>query len=136
MTERQFKSLILFFLESIIMLGVQIINEDFAEAFNQFIYEQHKYDRKSLGIIFNIDKLDEFIEGKYDILTLKQIIQLIYGYQGMQNYIKLLDEIGSEDDKAINYLALLFSMKYQEIIKLRYANDSIYYPKGYPRILQ
>ena len=118
------------------MLGGKIINEDFAESFNDFIYEQYESDRKSLSVIFNIDMLREIIEEKYDILTLQQIIQLICRYPGMQNYIKLLEEIGSESDKTINYLALLFTMKYQERINLRYANDRAYYQKGYPRILQ
>lgn len=136
MKERQLKSLTLFFLESIIMLNGKITTEDFVEAFNDFIYEQYEFDQKSLSVIFDIDMLGEFIEKKYDILDLKQIIQLVHRYPGIQNYIKLIDEIGIEDDKKINYLVLLFTMKYQERINLRFANDKTYYPKGYPRILQ
>ena len=136
MNERQLKGLTLFFLESIIVLDGKISNDDFVEAFNDFIYEQYEFDQKSLSVIFNVDMLGEFIEKKYDILNLEQIIQLVRRYPGIQNYIKLIDEIGIEDDKKINSLVLLFSMKYQERINLRFLNDKTYFPKGYPRILQ
>ena len=136
MNERQLKGLTLFFLESIIVLDGKISNDDFVEAFNDFIYEQYEFDQKSLSVIFNVDMLGEFIEKKYDILNLEQIIQLVRRYPGIQNYIKLIDEIGIEDDKIINSLVLLFSMKYQERINLRFVNDKTYFPKGYPRILQ
>ena len=136
MTERKLKCLVLFLLESILIQGGRILTQDFAEQFNNFIYEQYEKDRESLSILFNIDMLSKFIDGKYDILTLPQIMELIYRYQGTENYVKLVEEIGIEDDKKINDLALLFLMYYQNIIKLYYDDDSMYYPKGYPRIKQ
>lgn len=136
MTERKLKCLVLFLLESILIQKGRIVNQDFAEQFNGFIYEQYEKDKESLSIIFDIDMLSQFIEEKYDILTLPQIIQLIYSYSGQENYIKLVEEIGIKDDIKINNLALLFTTYYQEIIKLSQGKLASCYPKGYPRIKQ
>ena len=136
MTDRQLKGLILFLLESIIIQERRMITQDFAELFNEFIYEQYEKSNPTLSIIFNLELLGEFVQNKYDILTLQQIMQLIYPNQGLENYTKLVEEIGIEDDKKINELALLFSEYYNEIIKLSHDNNQIWYPKGYSRIKQ
>ena len=137
MTERKLKSLILFIFESIAIQNRRTLNQDFVEQFNNFIYEQYAKDKESLDVIFDIDLLGEFIEGKYDILNLSQMIQLIYRYKELENYAKLVEEIGIADDKKINDLALLFTKYYQEIIELSNIDDSIKHKyQGYIRILQ
>lgn len=130
------KRLILFILESITLQGGRFINEEFVEEFNSFIYKYYPDNKELFSYIFDIDTLEEFIKGKYDILTLDQMFQLIVKYHGIDGYVKLVEDVGLEVDKKIQELALLFTEYYNQIIQLYYTDDSMYFPKGYPKILQ
>lgn len=139
MQETRLKRLTLFLLETLIVQGANEISNGFAYLFNEFIYKCYKENEKLLDIIYDKEILEEFIEGNYEILSLNQMYQLInryHGFNGYDGYINLLDDIGSEVDAKLNKLVLLFVEYQKELVKLYYADSSMYYPKGYPRILQ
>ena len=136
MQEMRLKRLTLFLLESLVMQNGRILNKEFEEQFNDFIYSCYQKNKELLSVIFDPDILEEKIKSKTNILTIAEIIRLVYSYPGIENYVKLLDEIGQETDKKILKLAAMFTQYYNEILNLYYADSNQYYSKGYPRILQ
>ena len=130
------KSLILFILESIILQNRRYINDEFAEAFNDFIYKYYENNKELFSYIFDTKMLEKFIKENYDILTLDQMFQLVSKYHGIEGYAKLVEDVGIEKDQKIQQLAKLFTDYYNQIVELYNADSSIYFPKGYTKILQ
>jgi len=136
MKKIQLKGLTLFILESIILQNGRYINEDFVEEFNDFVYKYYEDNKELFSYIFNTTILEQFIKNNYDILTLDQMFQLVVKHHGIEGYAKLVEDVGLKNDQKIQQLALLFTDYHNQIIELYYADSSIYFPKGYTKILQ
>lgn len=136
MSEIKLKSLTLFLFESIMLQGGRIIDRDFETELNDFIYKCYNEQEELLSLIFDRKALSGFVENKYDVLTLEQIVQLVNKYYGTDRYLKLVEDVGYETDQKINELAIKFTSYCNEIMNLYYADTSLNYPKGYPKILQ
>lgn len=136
MLEVKLKRLTLFLFESIMLQGDRTIDRDFEIELNDFIYKCYNEKEELLNLIFDRKEIRNFIENRYDILTLEQIIELVNKYYGTNRYLKLVEDIGYETDQKINELAIKFTSYCNEIMNLYYADTSLNYPKGYPKILQ
>ena len=75
------------------------------------------------------------VPADWEILSLDQMVALINRYRGFEGYSKLVEEVGPETDQKLIELAHLFTEYHNSLIALYYADPSIYYPKGYARIL-
>lgn len=136
MEEIQLKCLTLFLFESMIIQKRTFIDESFAAQFNDFIDHYYEDNKELFSLMFPISLLEEFIKNNYEVLSLKQMMQLMQRYHGLNGYVELVEAVGPNTDEKINKLALLFTEYYIDLLKLKHANPKQYYQKGYPRILQ
>ena len=136
MQEIRLKRIILFLLESIILQSGRMVDIGFAAQFNFFI-EKYYHDYKELfALLYEPKLLEECLENNYEVLSHDQMITLIKRYQGFEGYAKLVDEVGKEVDEKLIELATLFTEYYNSLLKLYYADTSVYIGKTKVRILQ
>lgn len=135
MKDIKLKRLTLFLLESIILQDNPTIDEGFASQFNFFIEKYYEDNKDLFSIIYEPQLLEECIKNEWEILPLEQMISLIKKYYRFEGYGTLIDEVGPEIDQKLIQLATLFTEYHNSLMKLYYADSSIYYPKGYAKIL-
>lgn len=108
------------------------INDVLISNLNDFIYNYYQENKKLFSLIFpNTVLLEEFIKNNYQIISSEIVIYLLQKYQGIDNYLKLLEAINIEIDHQINELALMFANYQSSLIELSNINYT-----GYHRILQ
>ena len=106
------------------------ITDDLISILNDFIYNYYQENKKLFSLIFP-NTVEEFIKNNYQIISSEIVIYLLQKYQGIDNYLKLLEAINIEIDHQINELALMFANYQSSLIELSNINYT-----GYHRILQ
>lgn len=129
MEEIKLKRLTLFILEIITIQNGRYINESFVAEINNFIYEYYEENEDLFELLFDKEKLEEFIKNDYEILPQEIIIGLIKKYRGFVGYEKLVDSVGYEVDQRINKLVIEFLKYHNSLQELLNAKPQTIYQK-------
>ena len=107
------------------------INDSLVSHLNSFIYSSYNKHKDLFHFLYEEELINEFIEEKYQLLTEDYIMHILINYQGMDNYLKLLENIDLEISNNISMLVQLFLEYLDEIVEIYKLN-----PYQYTRILQ
>ena len=107
------------------------INDSLVSHLNSFIYSSYNKHKDLFHFLYEEELINEFIEEKYQLLTEDYIMHILINYQGMDNYLKLLENIDLETSNNISTLVQLFLEYLDEIVEIYKLN-----PYQYTRILQ
>ena len=107
------------------------INDSLVSHLNSFIYSSYNKHKDLFHFLYEEELINEYIEEKYQLLTEDYIMHILINYQGMDNYLKLLENIDLETSNNISTLVQLFLEYLDEIVEIYKLN-----PYQYTRILQ
>lgn len=107
------------------------INDSLVSHLNSFIYSYYKEYKDLFHLLYEESLINEFIEEKCQLLPEDYIMHILIKYQGMDNYLKLIENIDSKTNFDISLLVQFFFRYLNEIVRI-YKLD----PYQYTKILQ